>query len=703
MTANHVRSELHGVVCVVAFDHPNRNCFSHSLRSALVDALDRAAVDNAVRAIVLVGSQAAFSVGADIREFGTRGAETEPTLRTLIEVVEQSPKPVVAALSGHCLGGGLELALACHFRVALADAMLGLPEIHLGLIPGAGGTQRLPRLIGVEQALGLMLSGTSVAATRFAGTPLLDAVVADSLLTAALEFATRVIEERRPAALARDRALRVPNADAFFQFAAAMLSSLSKSGTAAAKCIETVQTAVTKPFVEGLALERKCFEELVASSESKAIRHIFLAERMATKVPGISSSTAVRSVARVGIVGAGTMGGGIATTFLSAGIPTVLVESTREALDRGVATITRNYEDAVKKRRLTEVDAQRALKLLEPTLDYALLRDCDLDIEAVYEDLGVKAHVMRVVDEVAKAGAILATNTSTLNVDVIANFTRRPRDVLGMHFFSPAHVMKLLEVVRGAATGDDVLATVMALSKKINKTAVVSAVCDGFIGNRMLQAYLRQAFFLLEEGALPSQIDEALERFGMAMGPFRVGDLAGNDIGWAIRKRLRQERPEVKYSPLPDLLCELGRFGQKVGKGWYRYASGSRRPEVDPEVTRLVESFRIDRGVVARTIAEEEIVQRCVFALVNEGARVVQDGVALRASDIDLVYLNGYGFPRRRGGPMFYADTVGLYRVARAMWRFAAGAQADAQFWTPAPLVVHLAAEGGTFCGAALS
>jgi 3-hydroxyacyl-CoA dehydrogenase len=549
----------------------------------------------------------------------------------------------------------------------------------------------------------MILSGAPVAAAALAGTPLLDAVIDGNLLDGAVSFADTVLRESRPLLRVADRKVTLPNADAFFQFARASVASSSKGLPAPGKCIDAVEAAVRKPLREGLAVERKCFEDLMASPESKAMRHVFFAERAAAKIPDVPADTPTRPVRRVGIVGAGTMGAGIAMTFLSAGIPVALLEMKQDALDRGVATIRRNYETTVKKGRLTAQEYERAMNLLSPTLDYAAMKDADLFIEAVFEDLTVKEQVLRQLDEIAKPRAILATNTSTLNVDRIAAATRRPQDVLGMHFFSPANVMKLLEVVRGASTAKDVLATVMGLAKTIKKTAVVSGVCDGFIGNRMLQAYGRQAFFLLEDGALPAQVDGALERFGMAMGPFRVGDLAGNDISWAIRKRLRVERPERKYSGIPDRLCELGRFGQKVGKGWYAYEAGGREPKVDPEVTRLIEDYRAEQRKVPRKVADDEIVLRCVLALVNEGARILEDGIAQRASDIDLVYLTGYGFPSVRGGPMFYADTIGLYKVARTMRRFAsqegADARGDAEFWKPSTLVEKLAAEGRTFSG----
>ncbi|HET9449760.1 MAG TPA: 3-hydroxyacyl-CoA dehydrogenase NAD-binding domain-containing protein, partial [Aggregicoccus sp.] len=462
------------------------------------------------------------------------------------------------------------------------------------------------------------------------------------------------------------------------------------------RAVDAIEAAAG-PFAEGLALERRAFLELLESPESQGLRHAFLAERAASKLPDVPESTPVREVRRVAVVGAGTMGGGISMSFLDAGLPVVLLETKQEALQRGVATIRRNYEARVQKGKLAQEAYERRMALLTPTLDAAALGDADLVIEAVFEELGVKEQVFRRLDAVAKPGAILATNTSTLDVNRIAAFTGRPQDVLGMHFFSPAHVMKLLEVVRGERTAKDVLATVMALARRLKKTAVVSGVCDGFIGNRMIEQYFRQAGFLLEEGASPAQVDGALERWGMAMGPFRMSDLAGNDISWAIRKRRYVEKPALRYSKTADLVCELGRYGQKTGAGWYDYAPGKRDALPSPVVEALLARHRAALGLTPRSIDDEEIVHRLVYALVNEGARLLEEGIASRASDIDLVYLSGYGFPAHRGGPMHYADEQGLARVVQTLARFAANPHDDAAFWQPAPLLARLAAEGRGF------
>jgi len=666
---------------------------------AVAEGLDRALADPAVVATVLAGAGTAFSGGADIREFNTPKALAEPTLHTLIRMAEASSKPVVAAIGGVCMGGGLELALGCSDRVASARAQVALPEVKLGLLPGAGGTQRLPRMVGVETALNMIVSGTPVPASELAGTALFDAVVEGDPLPAAIAHGRRVAQEGRPPRRVRDVRIDYPNAEAFFQFARNSVAAAVRNLPAPLKCVDAVAAAVAKPFEEGLRFERSLFLELVQTPESRALRHAFFAERAAARIPGLGQDVVPRSVGRFGVVGAGTMGGGIAMSFASAGIPVTLLETTPAALERGVGTIRGNYEGAVKKGRMTADALAATMALITPTLDARALAHADLIVEAVFEDMAVKQEVFRQLDEIARPGAILATNTSTLDVDRIARSTRRPQDVVGAHFFSPAHVMKLLEIVRGAATAPDVLATMMQVGKRIGKTAVVAGVCDGFIGNRMLEQYVRQAMFLLEEGASPQQVDTALEGFGMAMGPFRMGDLAGNDIGWHIRQRRYVDKPHVTYSRIGDGLCERGRFGQKTGAGWYRYEPGARTALPDPEVDALIEQYRRDIGVAPRAIPGDEIVERCILALVNEGARLLEEGIALRASDIDVVYLTGYGFPRYRGGPMFYADTLGLYNVVRAMRRIGAMPRADAAFWQPAPLLARLAAEGGPFNG----
>jgi 3-hydroxyacyl-CoA dehydrogenase len=690
-------SRAPGDVAVITLDNPPVNGLGHALRVAIVAGIESAQSDPAVKAIVISGAGNAFSGGADIREFNTPRATAQPTLRTVIETAEASAKPVIAAINGTCFGGGLELALGCHSRVAKADAQLALPEVKLGLIPGAGGTQRLPRAIGVEAAAAMITSGNPVAAAKFKGTGLVDEIIEGDFLEGAIAFARKVAGT--PGRRIRDTPIEQPGAKALIEALRVSVAAASRGLTAPLKCVDAIEAAVTQPFDEGIRIEREIFMQLIQSAESRAMRHAFFGERAASKIPDVPSDTPVREVNSVAVIGAGTMGGGIAMNFLNAGIPVTLLEMRQDALDNGVATIRRNYAASVKRGRLAADRVEKNMALLTPTLSYEDVGAADLVIEAVFEEMGVKEGVFRKLDAAAKPGAILATNTSTLDVDRIAGFTQRAQDVVGLHFFSPANVMKLLEVVRGARTSKDVLATVMRVAKRIRKTAVVSGVCDGFIGNRMLERYQRQCFYLLEEGASPQQVDHALEKFGMAMGLFRVGDLAGNDIGWAVRKRRYVENPDVRYSKIADRLCELGRFGQKTGAGWYRYEPGKRDPIPDPAVDDIITAYREEMGIAPRAISDEEIVERCVFALANEGARIVEEGIAARASDVDMVYLTGYGFPLARGGPMFYADTVGLPKVVESMRRFAANPHGDPAFWKPAPLLAKLAAAGGTFNG----
>jgi 3-hydroxyacyl-CoA dehydrogenase len=690
-------------VAVITLDNPPVNGLGFDTRRAVAAGIERAEADAAVRAIVITGAGKAFSGGADIKEFGSSKALAEPNLHSLIRLVENCTKPVVAAIHSVCMGGGLELSLGCHYRVAAPGASVALPEVKLGLLPGAGGTQRLPRVLGAETALNMIVTGDAVKSEVLAGLPgqrLFDRLIDGDLLDGATVFAREVGERHAqgaPLPRVRDLKLTQANADAYFQFARNTVKAMAKNFPAPAKCVDAVEAAVKRPFEDGLAYERDGFLQLILTPESKALRHAFFAEREASKIADVPADTPLRTIAKVGVVGAGTMGGGISMNFLNAGMAVTLLETQQDALDRGLATIRKNYEGQVRKGKLTADKLEARMALLKPTLAYADLRDADLVIEAVFEEIGVKEQVFRALDEVAKPGAILASNTSTLDVDRIAAFTKRPQDVLGLHFFSPANVMKLLEVVRGKATAKDVLATVMALAKKIRKTAVVSGVCDGFIGNRMIEQYSRQAGFLLEEGCTPQQVDKAVEKFGFAMGPFRMGDLAGNDIGWAIRKRRYVEKPGLRYSKTADLLCELGRFGQKSGAGWYDYHPGKRDAIASPVVTEMIEKHRAALGITPRKVSDEEIVQRLVYSLVNEGARLLEEGIAQRASDIDMVYLTGYGFPLHRGGPMCFADTVGLFNVVQAMKRFARNPHDDAAFWQPAPLLARLVAESKTF------
>jgi 3-hydroxyacyl-CoA dehydrogenase len=691
-----IQYDVRGQSAVIRLDNPPVNGLGASLRTGLLDALDRALADPGVRAVVLTGSERAFSGGADVKEFGTPRATVEPRLPVLISALEESPKPVVAAIAGICMGGGLELALGAHYRVAKADAQIALPEVKLGLLPGAGGTQRMPRAIGLEAALNMIVSGATVPAARFKGTALLDEVTEGDPVAAALTLADRVLAEGLPNKRLRDLKVNDAQAEAFLQFARNTVAATAKNMPAPLKCVEAISWAFGKPFDEALRMERETFVALMNTPESRALRHVFNAERAASKIPDLPEGTALRKVAKVGVIGAGTMGGGITMNFVNAGLPVALLEMKQEALDRGLATIRRNYENSAKKGKLTAQQVEDRMALITPTLAYDALRDADLVIEAVFENMDVKQQVFRTLDEVCKPGAILASNTSYLDLDRIAAFTQRPGDVIGLHFFSPANVMRLLEIVRGERTAPDVLATSMDLAKKIKKVAVVSGVCDGFIGNRMLARYGAAASGLINAGALPQQVDGALQKFGMAMGPFRMGDLAGLDIGWATRKRRASEAGVEMKPVVADKLCEAGRFGQKTGAGWYRYEAGNREPLPDPVTEQLIADYRAANGIVPRRVGDVEVVERCIYALVNEGARILAEGIAARASDIDIVYLNGYGFPGHRGGPMLYADTVGLPNVVRALRRFAAEPGADAS-WQPAPLLVELAEEGKTF------
>jgi 3-hydroxyacyl-CoA dehydrogenase len=698
MTAQY---QVHGDVAVITLNNPPVNGLGLATRQGIADGMAQANADAAVKAIVITGAGKAFSGGADIKEFGSPRALQEPNLGSVISVLENSSKPVVAALHTVAMGGGLELALGCHYRIAAPGTSIALPEVKLGLIPGAGGTQRLPRVLGVEPALNMIVSGEPVKSEMLAmlpGQKLFDklSASADSLAEEALAFA-RSVADVRPLPLVRNLPCKHPLGDAYFQFARNMVKGMSKNYPAPAKCVDVVEAATKKKFEDGMAYERELFINLMLTAESKALRHIFVAERAASKIPDVPADIAQRAINSIAVIGAGTMGGGIAMNFLNAGIPVKMLEMKQEALDRGIATIRKNYESQVKKGKLKQDKYDQRMSLLTTTLSYDDLSGADMVIEAVFEEIGVKEAVFKELDRVMKPGAILASNTSTLDVDKIASFTKRPEDVVGLHFFSPANVMKLLEVVRGAKTAKDVMATVMGVAKKIRKTAVVSGVCDGFIGNRMIEQYGRQGGFLLDEGCTPAQVDKAMEKFGMAMGPFRMGDLAGNDIGWAIRKRRYQEKPNMKYSKTADLLCEKGRFGQKTGAGWYDYVPGKRDAIPNADVVAMIEEHRKALGITPRKISDEEIVQRLVFSLVNEAAHILEEGIANKASDIDIVYIFGYGFPPHRGGPMNYADQVGLFNVVQAMSRFAKNPLDDASFWEPAPLLAKLAAEGKTF------
>ena len=686
-------------IAIITMSNPPVNGLGHALRTGIVESIRRAEGDPAISAIVIIGAGTAFSGGADIREFNTPKALAEPNLGTVIRAVEGASKPVVAAIHSVCMGGGLELALGCHYRVASPGAQIALPEVKLGLVPGAGGTQRLPRVVPLEMAVNIIVSGNPVLSEKFKGTQLFDAIIDTDLLEGAVAFARQVVADKRGMPRVRDRKIDAPDAEAFLAFARNTAQSVARNFPAPVKCVDAIAAALRLPFEEGLKEERRLFVELVQTPESRALRHAFFGERAASKIPDVPPDTPTRDIRSAAVVGAGTMGGGIAMNFINAGIPVAILETSQQALDKGLVTIRKNYENSAKKGRIKPEDVEKRMGLLKPTLSYDDLKDADIVIEAVFEDMPVKEKVFRQLDAVMKPGAILASNTSTLNINEIAAFTGRPQDVIGTHFFSPANVMKLLEIVRGDRTGKDVLATTMKLSKKIRKTGVVSGVCDGFIGNRMIEQYFRQAGYLVEEGASPQQVDKAIEKWGFAMGPFRMGDLAGNDVGWYIRKRRYLERPDMKYPRLLDKVCELGRYGQKTGAGMYRYEPGKRDAIPDPVIDELIARHRKEIGVAPRQIGDDEIVHRLVLALVNEGAAILEEGIAMRASDIDMIYLTGYGFPLHRGGPMLYADLMGLYNVVDRMKRFAANPHGDPDFWTPAPLLARLAAEGKSFNG----
>ncbi len=691
MTAEY---QVNGATAIITLNNPPVNGLGHSTRSAIVKGILQAQDDPAVTAIIITGAGKAFSGGADIKEFNSPRALAEPMLGTVISVVENASKPVIAAIHSVCMGGGFELALGCHYRIASPGAQIALPEVKLGVLPGAGGTQRLPRIVGLEMAMNIIVSGAPTLSEKFAKTALFDEMADGDLMTAALALAHKVASVR-PLPKVRDLKVDYPNSEAFLQFSRNTVKAMSGPYPAPLKCVDAVAASITMKFDAGIAFERSLFMELVQTTESKALRHAFFGERAASKISDMPADVVPRPIKSAAVIGAGTMGGGIAMNFANAGIPVIMLEMKQEALDKGLATIRKNYENTMKKGKLSPEKFEQRVGLITGTLSYEAIGQADIVVEAVFEDMGVKETVFKKLDEVMKPGAILASNTSTLDVDKIASFTKRPQDVVGTHFFSPANVMKLLEIVRGKHTAMDVLATTLALSKKIRKTGVVSGVCDGFIGNRMIEQYSRQAGFLLEEGCTPEQVDKAVEKMGFAMGPFRMGDLAGNDIGWYIRKRRYVEKPEVTYSKTADLLCELGRYGQKTGAGWYDYKPGDRKAYPSAVVNEMIIKHSADIGVERRKITDQEICERLIYSLVNEGAHILEEGIAMRASDIDMVYLTGYGFPLHRGGPMFYADTVGLINVVIAMNKYAKGRHGDA--WTVAPLLAKLAGEGKTF------
>jgi 3-hydroxyacyl-CoA dehydrogenase len=689
--------ELKGGVAIITMNNPPMNGLGYELRKGIVEAVQKANSDASVTAIVITGGGAAFSSGADIKEFNTPKAIAEPNLLTVIAMVEASKKPVIAAIHTVCMGGGLELALGCHYRIAQKGAQIALPEVKLGLVPGAGGTQRLPRILPLEMALNMIVSGAPIKSEKFAGTKLFDQIVDADVLSAAIAFAEKVVADGSKLPRIRDLKVKHEDAQAYLQFSRNMVAAVAKNFPAPLKCVECVAASTKMSFDAGMLFERENFMALLLTPESRALRHAFFGERAASRISDVPDDTPLRAIKSAAVIGAGTMGGGITMNFVNAGIPVQMLEIKQEALDKGIATIRKNYENSAKKGKLTAEDVEKRMSLITPATSYEQIKDADIVVEAVFEEMSVKQQVFTQLDAVMKPGAILATNTSTLDVNKIADFTKRPQDVIGTHFFSPANVMKLLEIVRGAKTSKDVLATTMKLAKTIKKTGVLSGVCDGFIGNRMIEQYSRQGLYMLEEGASPQQVDKAVEKIGFAMGPFRMGDMAGNDIGWSIRKRRYIDQPNLQYPKIADKLCELGRFGQKTGKGWYLYQPGKRDALSDPEVENLIAEHRKSIGITPRKLTDDEIVNRLVLALVNEGAKILEEGIAQRASDIDMIYLTGYGFPLHRGGPMLYADVMGLYNVVAKMQQFADNPHGDKNFWKPAPLLLKLVAEGKSF------
>lgn len=671
-----IETKLHDDVLEIVMANPPVNALGAQVRQGLAKALADAQGDPAIKAIVIRGAGKMFSGGADITEFGK--PPVDPWLPQVVDAIEASAKPVVAAIHGMALGGGLEVALGAHYRIANPKARLGLPEVSLGILPGAGGTQRLPRLVGVETALGMIVSGTPIAASKAAQAGLVDKLAEsdESLAAEAIAYARTLTAPRRTG----DRSVSADPA-VFEQFAAQNARKI-KGLDAPQACIAAVKAATELPLDQGQEKERALFQQLVAGEQSKALRHVFFAERAAAKIDGLPKDIQLRPITKVGVIGAGTMGGGISMNFLSANIPVTMVEMAQDALDRGIGVMRKNYEATAAKGRLTAEQVEKAMGLITPTLDFSALADCDLIIEAVYENMDVKKEIFARLDGIAKPGAMLASNTSYLSIDEIAAATTRPQDVLGLHFFSPANVMKLVEVVRGAKTAPDALATGMDIARKIGKVPVVAGVCYGFIGNRMLIPRQANANALLLEGATPEQVDRVHTDFGMPMGPFQMADLAGVDIGW--------HRDPSRIESLQDALCAEGRWGQKKQAGFYDYDE-KRRPTPSPVVATIIDDFRARAGIVPRDISDEEIMVRTLYSMVNEGAKILEEGIAQRASDIDVVWNYGYGWPRHKGGPMFWADTVGLDKIAQALTRYQQALGAE---FTLSPLLLDCAAQG---------
>jgi 3-hydroxyacyl-CoA dehydrogenase len=684
-------------IAVITINNPPVNALSPGVPEGISEAVDQIAKDESVKAAVLIGGGRTFVAGADIKEFGkmTTGKPRGAGLLPFLLKIEDSAKPIVVAIHGTAFGGGLELAMAGHYRVAVASAQVGQPEVKLGLIPGAAGTQRLPRLAGVVKALEMCTTGNPISAADALKFGIVDKIINGDLLTGAVAFARGAIE--KPAPKTRDRNEKLGNAaenTAIFAAARETAGKKARGLKAPHAAIDAIEAATKLPFTEGCQEEQKLFIDCLFSDQSKSLIHVFFSEREVSKVPDVPKDTPLIPIKSAAVIGAGTMGGGIAMVLANAGIPVLLKETEQAALDRGLATIKSNYENSVKRGRFTAEAAAERFARIAPTLTYDGFAGADLVIEAVFEGMALKKEIFKDLDRICKPGAILASNTSTLSIDEIASATGRPESVIGTHFFSPANVMRLLEIVRGKATSKEVIATCMSLSKPLGKVGVLVGNCRGFVGNRMFGPYRREAQFLVEEGASIEAVDKALTDFGMAMGPLATGDLAGLDVGWRIRKEYRHlEKPGVRQPFAEDKLCELGRFGQKTGAGWYKY-DANRKASLDPAVDELLSKWVAEAGIPQRNISGEEIADRCLYALVNEGAKILQEGFALRASDIDIIYLNGYGFPAHRGGPMWYSDTVSLKKVYDRIQEFH---REHGEVWEPSPLLKQLAEQGKSF------
>jgi 3-hydroxyacyl-CoA dehydrogenase len=687
-------------VALIRIDNPPVNALSPEVIEGLETSLERASRDDSVQAIVIIGAGRTFVAGADIKglEQLAWGSDSgAPEIHDLLEKLEDTRKPVVMAMHGTALGGGLELAMAGHYRVAVPDGQMGQPEVNLGIIPGAEGTQRLPRLVGLEKAIEMCVSGKPIKAADALNAGLIDRIIEGDLAAGASVFAREMAAKKGSLPKTRDRQDKLPPASAIPGMLAAgrdLARKTRRNLEAPVAVVDALEAAATLPFAEGCTREREIFFQLAKSEQAKALIHAFFAERGVSKVPGISKDTVAAPVSRVGIVGAGTMGGGIAMACANAGISVRLTDSSQDALDKGIATIRKNYDVSVKRGRFTPAQVEERMQRITPQVGYDGFGDVDLVIEAVFENMALKKQIAGSVASLGKADQVFATNTSTLDIDEIATATGRAAKVLGLHFFSPANVMRLVEIVRGKATSPETLATAMAVARKLGKVGVVVGNGPGFVGNRMMFPYMYEAQFLVEDGATPQQVDDALTGFGMAMGMFAVDDMAGLDVAWRVRQELNQfSEPGARKPIVSERLCEMGRFGQKTGKGWYAYGD-DRKPQADPEVLALIEELAVAAGIRRRTFTNEEIIERTIYALINEGARVLDEGYALRAADIDVIYTNGYGFPAWRGGPMFYADRVGLKKIYD---RVSAFHQELGQRWAPAPLLARLAKEGTTF------